>query len=317
MSKRIALVGGRGYTGSELLGHIARHPGMSLAFASSTSQAGESVSEACPGWKHSEDRFISLSVEDVAQHQADAWVLAVPNGVAAAWADAIQTVHPDSVVLDLSADHRFDARWAYGLPERFRDRIRSSKLIANPGCYATGGQLGLLPVNDYLVGTPVIFGVSGYSGAGKTPSDKNNPDRLRDNLLPYCLSGHMHEKEMEYQLGRDVRFHPHVAEFFRGITLTLSVEVDHGATVDKLMRLYSGTYVDEPRIHVSEKIPEVQAARGTPDVTIGGFTVDERKPGRFSFVVTLDNLSKGAATQAIQNLNLALGFEEDTGIIHE
>jgi N-acetyl-gamma-glutamyl-phosphate reductase len=163
----------------------------------------------------------------------------------------------------------------------------------------------------------VIFGVSGFSGAGRTPSDKNNPDRLRDNLIPYSLTGHVHEKEISHQLDRHVRFMPHVAPFFRGISLTISGRVDHEATADKLLNVYLNKFRDEPRIRISAEVPEVQAVRGTPDVHIGGFAVDDRDPTMFTVVVALDNLSKGAATQAVQNLNLALGLDEQMGISNE
>jgi N-acetyl-gamma-glutamyl-phosphate reductase len=314
MNRTVALVGGRGYTGAELLSLLATHPQMDLAFASSSSQAGQAVRDICPAWPDPDTSFVALQAKQVQTRQADAWVLAVPNGVAADWASRIREAHPDSAILDLSADHRFEKSWTYGLPERFRERIRESKLISNPGCYATGAQLGLLPVLDYLVGTAVVFGVSGYSGAGRTPSDKNNPDRLHDNILPYSLAGHVHEQEISHQLGRAVRFMPHVASFFRGISLTISAQVDHEATPEKLLSVYTGAYRNEPRIRVLPGIPEVQAVRETPDVHVGGFAVDERDPTRFTVVVTLDNLSKGAATQAMQNLNLALGLEENMGI---
>ncbi|NNE04240.1 MAG: N-acetyl-gamma-glutamyl-phosphate reductase [Xanthomonadales bacterium] len=317
MKRTVGLVGGRGYTGAELLALVNRHPQLKLAFASSTSEAGRSISDVCPGWPHDGAVLVGMSPETCGDHEADAWVLAVPNGQAAAWAAAIRRNHPDAVILDLSADHRFDRDWAYGLPERFRAEIRQSRQIANPGCYATGSQLGLLPVKDYLVGTPVIFGVSGYSGAGRKPSDKNDPERLRENLLPYQLSGHVHEKEISHQLAMNVRFMPHVTSFFRGISLTISAQVDHEASPDKLYRVYGDAYRNEPRIKVLREIPEVQAVRDTPDAHVGGFAVDERDPSRFSVVVALDNLAKGAASQAIQNLNLALGLVENTGIENE
>jgi N-acetyl-gamma-glutamyl-phosphate reductase len=317
MTYTVALIGGRGYTGAEMLGLLASHPQLELAFASSSSQAGQLINDVCPSWPDPEAAFISLQPENAGTQKADAWVLAVPNGAASGWAHAIREAHPDSVILDLSADHRFNPGWAYGLPERYREKISRSKSISNPGCYATGAQLGLLPVVEYLVGTPVVFGVSGYSGAGRTPSDKNNPERLHDNLIPYSLTGHMHEKEVSHQLERDVRFLPHVAPFFRGISLTFSVKVDHEATPDKLLAVYSEAFRDEARIRVTLEIPEVKGVRDTPDVHIGGFAVDERDPCMFSLVVVLDNLSKGAATQAIQNLNLALGINESTGINHE
>jgi N-acetyl-gamma-glutamyl-phosphate reductase common form len=316
MSARIGLVGGRGYTGSELLSLIQGHPQMSLAFASSSSQAGVPLEDSCPQWEGGET-FCRLGPEGVADHQADAWVLAVPNGKASGWAAAIREAHAEAIILDLSADHRFDESWAYGLPEWNRQAIVSSLNISNPGCYATGAQLGIMPIADYLVEAPVIFGVSGYSGAGRTPSDKNNPARLKDNLMPYSLTGHVHEREISHHIGRNVRFSPHVASFFRGISLTICARVDHEATEEKLLRLFKQTYQDEPRIRVTGAIPEVQAVRETPDTHIGGFAVDKNDSSMFTLVVTLDNLSKGAASQAVQNLNLALGIDEQTGIDDE
>jgi N-acetyl-gamma-glutamyl-phosphate reductase len=312
--KTINLIGGRGYTGSELLGLIAGHPDMDLGIASSRSNAGQSIHLTCPDWPDDGKTFTRLEPEDVSAYPADAWVLALPNGLAGTWVEAIRAEFPDSVILDLSADYRFDPDWVYGLPERFRDKIRGARLIANPGCYATGSQLGLLPVADYLLGAPVIFGVSGHSGAGKTPSPRNDPEVLRDNMIPYALSGHMHEKEISHQLGVDVRFMPHVAEFFRGISLTISFELDHDATVAKLQQLFKAAYAEEPRVKVCEEIPQLSAIQGSPDVHIGGFDVDQRNPARASMVVVLDNLLKGAASQAMQNLNLALGLVENTGI---
>lgn len=310
----INLIGGRGYTGSEILGLIAGHPHMDLALASSRSHAGEKISSACEDWPDDGKTFIQLEPSEVAGHPADAWVLALPNGLACAWVSQIESAYPDSLILDLSADYRFDADWVYGLPERFRDRIRTARHIANPGCYATGAQLGLLPLARQLASAPVIFGISGFSGAGKTPSPKNDPDVLRDNMIPYSLSGHMHEKEVSSQLHRDVRFMPHVAAFFRGISLTIAFELEHPTGVEELQTLYQAEYANEPGIHVSSEIPQVSAVQGTPDVLIGGFTVDARNPARGSLVVVLDNLLKGAASQAIQNLNLALGLDENAGI---
>jgi len=313
-ARTINLIGGRGYTGSELLRLIARHPDMDLGIASSRSHAGLSISSTCDGWPGDGRVFTSLEPADISAYPADAWVLALPNGLADKWVEAICAEFPDSVILDLSADYRFDPEWTYGLPERFRDQIRDARLIANPGCYATGAQLGLLPLADHLVSAPVIFGVSGFSGAGKTPSPKNDPDVLRDNMIPYALSGHMHEKEISSQLHTEVRFMPHVAAFFRGISLTIAFELDHAVSVDELDVLFRQAYAGEAGVSVSTEIPQVSAVQNTPDVHIGGFTIDARNPARGSLVVVLDNLLKGAASQALQNLNLALGLDEYTGV---
>ena len=314
VKRKVGIVGGRGYTGAELLRLLANHPDMELAFASSSSDVGQPLTSACSTWPDPNATFRTLGIEDIPETQTDAWVLAVPNGVAAEWAQAIFAEHPDAVVVDLSADHRFDDAWTYGQPERFREEIHNAKRISNPGCYATGIQLALLPLVPRLVGCPVVFGVSGYSGAGKNPSPRNSPERLKDNLIPYSLSGHVHELEVSHQLGCDVRFMPHVAAFFRGISLTISASLSEAVTVDELFELYSSTYRNEELVRVFREIPEVAAIQGSHEVHIGGFNVDARDARRVSLVATLDNLAKGAATQAMQNLNLALGFEELAGI---
>jgi len=312
--RTINLVGGRGYTGSELLSLIATHPDMDLGMASSRSHAGQKISLTCDGWPDDGRCFTRLEPDGVSAYPADAWVLALPNGLAGAWVAAIERKYPHSVILDLSADYRFDSNWTYGLPERYRKQIRNARLIANPGCYATGAQLGLLPLADRLVSPPTVFGVSGFSGAGKTPSPKNDPEVLKDNMVPYALSGHMHEKEISSQLQTDVRFMPHVAAFFRGISLTIAFELDQATSSAELESLFQAEYANEARVFVSRDIPQVSAVQGTADVHIGGFDVDARDATRGSLVVTLDNLLKGAASQAIQNLNLALGLDEGAGI---
>jgi N-acetyl-gamma-glutamyl-phosphate reductase len=313
-SLTVNLVGGRGYTGSELLGLLVRHPRLKLGIASSRSQAGQSIASVCDAWPDDGRTFTQLRPDGVAEYPADAWVLALPNGLAGEWVQNICSVFPDNIILDLGADYRFDPEWTYGLPERFRAQIRTAKLIANPGCYATGSQIGLLPIADRLASAPSIFGVSGYSGAGKTPSPRNDPEILRDNLIPYTLSGHVHEREVSHQLNTQVRFMPHVADFFRGISLTMAFELDHSVTVDGLLDVFQKAYAEEPRVRGYTDIPQVREVQGSPDVHIGGFTVDSRNPARGSLVVVLDNLLKGAASQALQNLNLALGLDEHAGI---
>lgn len=311
---RLALIGGRGYTGSELLRLLAGHPGLELAVATSSTRAGERIAETVPEWPDPETRFEPLEPDAVSKVEADVWVLALPNGRSQPWVDAIGEAYPDAVIIDLGADWRFDAHWAYGLTELNRDALDSARRIANPGCYATGGMLGLWPIRRALAGPPVAFGVSGYSGAGRTPSPRNDPDRLRDNLIPYALAGHVHEQEISAHLRRPVRFHPHVAPFFRGISLTISVMLTETMTAEELLAMYWQQYEGEPLIRLSEEIPEIRDVAGTPNLAIGGFTVDGRDSMRASFVVTLDNLLKGAASQALQNINRALGLEELAGI---
>ncbi len=311
---RLALIGGRGHTGSELLGLIARHPDLRLALATSNSQAGQPIGESVPDWPDPKQVFEALEPGAVSGVDADVWVLALPNGKSAPWVEAIDEAHPGAIVLDLGADWRFDEQWVYGLTELNRDALDSAKRITNPGCYATGALFGLWPIRRSLAAPPILFGVSGYSGAGKTPSPRNDPERLEGNLIPYALSGHVHEQEISAHLRRPVRFHPHVAPFFRGISLTISVMLTEPLTADELFSMVSEQYAGEALIRVGRDIPEIREVAGTPHLSIGGFTVDARDSMRASFVVVLDNLGKGAAGQAMQNINRALGLEELTGV---
>ena len=257
--KRVALIGARGFTGRELIRVMSLSGLYEIGAAGSRGMAGQTVSEAL-GMARPMDasalfpglRFESIEPDDIRSGSApsdpsgfDAWVLALPNGLCGDYADAVRAatgVSPGKektegpVILDLSADQRFDDSgvWAYGMPERpgAREHIAGARCVSNPGCYATGSQLGLLPLveGEGALASPEqvphVFGVSGYSGAGTNPSDKNDPDRLRDNLLGYALVGHIHEREISRYAGRRVAFSPHVAPYFQGISLTLSVHLD-------------------------------------------------------------------------------------------
>lgn len=309
MIRRVGLVGARGHTGRELLRLIAAQPGLELAFASSRELAGHPVAAIAPE-AGGELAFESLTPDAVAARGVDAVILALPNGAARPFVDAID---PQTLIVDLSADHRFDAQWVYGLPEiHGRDALANARRIANPGCYATAGQLAIAPLRTRLAGPAHVFGVSGYSGAGTSPSRKNDPEALADNLIPYALAGHIHEAEMSCHLGTEVRFTPHVAEFFRGIVATAHVEMGEATDRDTLLADYHHFYADEGLVTISETIPEVRDGAGRPGATIGGFAVGEG--GRNAVIVcTLDNLLKGAAVQAMQNLTLALGLPEARG----
>ncbi|HEX7815387.1 N-acetyl-gamma-glutamyl-phosphate reductase [Dyella sp.] len=310
--KSIGIVGARGHTGAELIHLIAHHPALELVFVSSRELNGQSVADHIADF-HGELRYASLDPAGVASRKADVVILALPNGKAAPYVEALEVVAPDTIVLDLSADYRFEERWYYGLPELTRERWRGERKISNPGCYATAIQLSIAPVKDLLAAPPVCFGVSGYSGAGTTPSDRNDPEKLRDNLMPYSLTGHTHEKEASRHLGLPVEFLPHVAPHFRGLTVTTNLYLARPAKLDEIVQRYRHRYEHEPLITVQDDAPWVSRIAGKHHVEIGGFalSVDGK---RLVTVATLDNLLKGAATQAIQNINRAIGVPELTGI---
>lgn len=292
--KKIGIIGARGYVGRELVELVGRHDRAKLALSISQRDGA--------------------SPEDIAAEQLDAYLLALPNGASTSYVDAITRARPDAVVVDLSADHRFDDAWVYGQPERLRERVRGARRIANPGCYATAMQLALAPLVPLLDDAPAtVFGVSGYSGAGTTPSPKNDPEVLQGNLLPYSLVEHVHEREVTRQLGHRVFFSPHVAPFFRGITVTISITFREAQTHAGLERRYHNAYDRELLVELSADPPLVRDIAGQHHVAIGGLHVASDGL-RAAVVATIDNLFGGAATQAIRNLNLALGFPELSGI---
>jgi N-acetyl-gamma-glutamyl-phosphate reductase len=312
MNKSVGIVGARGHTGAELIRLITRHPSMELAFVSSRELDGARVSDHVDAFA-GELRYENLGAEAVAVRGADAVILALPNGKSTEYVRLLGENEPSTVIVDLSADHRFDDAWYYGLPELTRKSYKAQRYMSNPGCYATAMQLAIAPLREQLAAPPGCFGVSGYSGAGTTPSDRNDPEKLRDNLIPYSLTDHVHEREVTRHLGVPVEFMPHVAPHFRGITLTANLWLQRPATHEAITKIYRDFYAGEPLVRVVDEAPWVSRIAGRHHAEIGGFTL---APGgkRVVVVATLDNLLKGAATQAMQNLNLALGFDELAGI---
>lgn len=310
--KRVGLIGARGYTGAELIALLAGHPELDLVAASSRNLVGAKVADHVSAFE-GELRFETLSPESAAERALDAYVLALPNGLSAPWVDAIDAASPGSVIVDLSADHRFADAWVYGQPERLRASVAGARRIANPGCYATAMQLAIAPMVDALDGPAFVSGVSGFSGAGTTPSPKNDPEVLRDNLLPYGLVGHTHEREVTHQLGHRVLFTPHVAPWFRGIVCTVTLTLSRALALEAIVARYRAAYEREPLVRLQDEPPLVRDIANAHHVAIGGVTLAE-DGRRMAVVATIDNLLKGAATQALQNLNLALGLAELAGV---
>lgn len=317
-SVRVGIVGARGHVGAELIRLIAAHPCFELAYVGSRELAGQRVADHSDAYD-GDLRYTAPANAELPGLGADAVVLALPNGKAADCvaafdaADAADASFAQPVIIDLSADYRFDDGWHYGLPELTRDRYAGQRRISNPGCYATAMQLAVAPMLSLLEAPVQCFGVSGYSGAGTTPSDKNDPDKLRDNLMPYALTGHVHEREVTRHLGHAVEFMPHVAPHFRGLTITANLHLSAPMTRDAVVAAYRDAYRDEPLVRVIDDAPWVSRIAGRHHVEIGGFSLSD--DGRRLVVVsTEDNLLKGAATQALQNLNLAFGLAETTGI---
>ncbi|KAI8812219.1 Aspartate/glutamate/uridylate kinase [Cladochytrium replicatum] len=301
---RVGLIGARGYTGQEFIKLLNKHEGLELAYISSRELAGK----PCEAYTKGPVVYSNLSPSDVgAIHDVDVWVMALPNGVCAPFVAAVNEKPAGSrgLVVDFSADYRFDGsgEWTYGLPELYgsREKVKSATKVSNPGCYATGTQLAIAPLRGLLAGGVTVFGVSGYSGAGTTPSPKNDPARLRNNMIPYSLTDHIHEREVSRHLGHEVAFAPHVAGWFQGISITASIPVTKTVDVAEVVDKYAEAYAGEKlvRLKQSGEPPEVRDIEGKHYVEIGGWKVHSSGK-RVVVVATIDNLLKGAATQAVQ-----------------
>ncbi|KAK2774883.1 Protein arg-6, mitochondrial [Emmonsiellopsis sp. PD_33] len=312
---KVALIGARGYTGQALINLINAHPHLDLRHVSSRELAGQKLQ----GYDKREIIYENLSPDDVRRMadngDVDCWVMALPNGVCKPFVDAVDAVDKEkAVIVDLSADYRFDNRWTYGLPELVnRGEIARAIRIANPGCYATAAQIGIAPLVEFLEGQPTTFGVSGYSGAGTKPSPKNDVNHLKNNLIPYSLTDHIHEREISTQLKTPVGFIPHVASWFQGIHHTINIPLREPMTSRDIRNLYQDRYAGEKLVKVVGEAPLVKNIAGRHGVEVGGFAVHSGGK-RVVVCATIDNLLKGAATQCLQNMNLALGYSEYEGI---
>ena len=299
---KVALIGARGYTGQALISLLNAHPNMDLRHVSSRELAGQKLK----GYEKRDITYENLSPEDVRRMEEngeiDCWVMALPNGVCKPFVDAVNEGKgpQNSVIVDLSADYRFDSKWTYGLPELVnRSDIAKATRISNPGCYATAAQLGIAPLVPFLGGQPTIFGVSGYSGAGTKPSPKNDVENLTGNIIPYSLTDHIHEREISNQLGVEVAFIPHVAVWFQGIHHSISIPLKEKMTSRDIRNLYQERYAGEKLVKITGEAPSVKNISGKHGVEIGGFGVHSSGK-RVVVCATIDNLLKGAATQCLR-----------------
>lgn len=315
---RVGLIGARGYVGQKLIGLIDKHPYFDLSIVSSR----ELKAQKLQNYKKDDIVYSNLQKEDILEleknNEVDIWVMALPNGVCKPFVDTIESVEGSkSKIIDLSADFRFDTtgEWVYGLPELVdRKIIAEARKISNPGCYATAAQIAIAPLKDHIVGVPTVFGVSGYSGAGTKSSKKNNVEFLSNNLIPYSLTDHIHEKEVSCQLGSNIAFIPHVAQWFQGISATISIPLKPKSLSSRDIRnIYQDRYQGEQLITVSGEAPFVKDISGKHGVVVGGFAVNFLED-RVVIIATIDNLLKGAATQCLQNMNLVQGYSEYEGI---
>ena len=307
-TKTIGLLGGRGYVGQEIIKLLVNHKHLNITSIFSSSKAGQSV----PLNVGNELLYQDLSLDKIVLSDEDAFILALPNNESQNYVDLIYRHNPQAIIVDLSADHRFDQAWEYRVPE-LSETVQSTK-ISNPGCYASAMQFMLEPLKNILAGPVHLYGISGYSGAGATPNSRNDQEALQDSILPYSLVSHLHEKEVKAHSYPEILFTPHVGNFFRGIMMTGNFILSEPMSADEIYSLFVNHYQSEQLICIQPELPNRQDVQNTSNVIMGGFAVDQ-EINRLTFCCALDNLLKGAATQTVQNLNSAFGWDDNLGII--
>ena len=307
-AKKIGLLGGRGYVGQEILDLVSNHEYLNVRSIFSFSKAGQHVDPNTQGSLIYQD----LSLDKIILSDEDAFILALPNNQSQDYIDLISQHNPKAIIIDLSSDNRFNKKWQYRVPE-LSEKVKS-KNISNPGCYASAMQFMLAPLQELLVGPVNLYGISGYSGAGATPNSRNDKETLKDSVIPYSLVAHLHEKEVKVHSYPKVLFTPHVGNFFRGIMMTGNFILSSPMLPDEIYNLFLNYYNSQELICIQTELPNLQDVQKTSNVIIGGFAVDQGI-NRLTFCCVLDNLLKGAATQTIQNLNSAFGWEDNFGII--
>src|SRR5438128_2251602 len=306
-----AILGCAGYTGQETLDRLLAHPELEPVALGSDSLAGSPAGALDPRLNGSLPPFVAN--DEAAASGADVFFLCLGHEEAAAFAP------PDgAVVVDLSGAHRLvdDAAarewygivpgaWSYGLPELYPP---TGTLIANPGCYATAALLALGPLAD-AIDSAVVDGKSGVSGAGKGLKASSHAGFVLENLSPYAVGAHRHAPEIAQQLGVPVCFVPHLLPVRRGLLATCYVQTDTDVRA-RLEDAYATSHV--VRVLPAGVAPELARIQGTDAAEIGVFA--DGATGTAIVICALDNLGKGAAGQAVQNANLALGLAETAGL---
>jgi len=333
-SIRVAILGASGYSGGELLRLLAGHPAAEVVAAGAGDHAGESVGDVHPHLRDLAPMTLEELGPDVAE-RSDVVFLALPHG-------ASSRVGPDLLeagarVVDLAGDFRLPAEeypgwygfdhtapaWldkaVYGLPELFRDDIPGSELVANPGCFATAAALALAPIvrSGLFDGNVVVDAKTGVSGAGARPTATVHYASTEGSVRPYRVGTHQHTPEIERALARagatstTVTFVPHLVPAVRGVLVTCYLP---GADATACARALDDAYTGEPfaRVLPGGAMPDPKHVQGSNVCEIG--VVGDPRTGTAVIVAALDNLVKGAAGQAIQNMNLLFGLDESLAL---
>lgn len=313
---RVHVWGAAGYAAGEAVRLLHAHPRVEVGVLESRSHAGEALADHFPRLRSTPYRFADVGAIAAALRAGDVVLTAGAQGEAAAVVP--QFLAAGARAIDLSADYRFDRRAAYGLSEWNRRAIANAPLVANPGCYPTASALALLPLTQVAtVHAIAIDAKSGISGAGRTPHVGALYAEVSEDVRAYGLTGHRHQAEIERTLataGIDapVTFTPHVVPVVRGMLVDAYAFLAAAVDAERIREAYENAYRASPFVRLlrGQRPPSLPAVRGTNDAEL-----HVAANGRMvRSICAIDNLGKGAAGQAVQNLNLMLGFPEETGL---
>lgn len=336
---KAGIMGSTGYAGQQLAWLLLNHPEVEISFLSTNSYEDASFSSIYKNYQGVADyTCVSTNTAYEMLDSIDVLFCSLPHGKSM---DAVKAAYDRGIkVIDLSADYRISSKetykeWyelehtypglleqaVYGLPELHRESIKNAKIIANPGCYPTSIILALAPLlkgNLIEMNSIIADSKSGVSGAGRSADISNIYTEVNESIKAYKLASHRHTPEIEQELsklgGEDIvmSFTPHLVPMNRGILSTCYAKLKDECDKSDIMRLYNDFYGDEFFVKVIDGVPETRWVKSSNFCHIG-FTVDKRT-GRIVVVSAIDNLMKGAASQAVQNMNIIFGIDEKTGI---
>lgn len=337
---KVAICGGSGYTGAELLRILSGHPDVEIVAVTSEKSAKKKVTEIFPHLlKYSDLIYEPLDKENLYK-KADLFFMALPHGTSQEAVDYF--FRKGKRVIDLSADYRLSdpliyEEWyktthnykdtlknaVYGLSELYREQIKKTDLVANPGCYPTGAILGLYPaIKEGIIDTEniIVDSKSGTSGAGRKADISFSYCEVNEGFRAYGIALHRHTPEIEQELskisGKDIKinFTPHLIPMDRGIISTIYGKMKRQIETSEIISIYKKHYKDEPFINVLNEgiYPNAKNVRGSNFVEIG-LKVNKRT-NTLIIITSIDNLVKGASGQAVQNMNIMYGFKETTSL---
>lgn len=335
MTVKVSIIGASGYTGGELLRILSKHSEAEIIGTYGKTTAGKKVTDLHPNLVGMEEFTIRKPDYREIGSESDLVFAATPHGTAMKFVPEL--LDAGSKVVDLSADYRLDdldtyeeyyrkhespeLDAVYGLPELYRDEIKKSDFVANPGCYPTAAILSLAPLLEEGLIDPqhiIIDSKSGTSGAGAKPSEKLHHPTCTDNMRAYKATSHRHAPEIEQEVGKlldsefGTYFTPHLTPMIRGILNTSHVFLEDSRDGDELEDLYKDFYGGERFVRISDELPQTNSVRGSNfcDIKIE----KSERTSRATAVSAIDNLVKGASGQAVQNMNLMFDLSEDEGL---